>query len=271
MTVATPLNALVLAGARSTGDPLCVAEGVASKAIIDIAGQPMLSHVMTALSGAGAHAPIWVLGGQGEDLSRATGGVAFQSLPATGDGPAGSLVEALTGPVPLPLLVTTADHPLLTPEMITHFVHAARESDADICIGFATRSTIEAEYPETRRTYLPIGEKNLSGCNLFYLKNDNALQVLRFWRGVEQHRKHPWRIARALGLGFLLRLFLRRGSTDGVFALLSRRLGASITPVILPFADAAVDVDKPSDLDLVRSIFEARDASTGGTAEHQNG
>ncbi len=252
------INALVLAGARASGDPLCVAEDVKSKAVIDIVGAPMLSHVMHALTDAGLRAPIWVLGGEDEDLKSAVGGVAYNGIPATGTGPAGSLAAALKSPVPLPLLVTTADHPLLTPDMIRYFLGQSRNSGADICIGFARRDTIEAEYPTTRRTYLPIGERDLSGCNLFYLGSEKAVQVLEFWRTVEQHRKHPWRIARRLGLFFLIRLFLGRGRSDNVFDLLSKRLGASIRPVILPFAEAAIDVDSTADLKMVRAILENR-------------
>lgn len=260
MSEAAKVNALVLAGARATGDPLCEAEGVQSKAVIEIAGAPMLSHVMRALASVELRTPIWILGGNEENLDTATGGVPYRSLRAEGEGPAGSLAIALRGPVPLPLMVTTADHPLLTPEMIQNFVTSARNSGADICIGFARRDVIEAEYPTTRRTYLPIGDRDLSGCNLFYLRNDKAAQVLEFWRKVEQHRKHPWRIARNLGLWFLLRLLFARGRTDGVFDLLSKRLGATVRPVFLPFAEAAIDVDNPADLQMVRGIFEKRAA-----------
>ena len=45
-----------------------------------------------------------------------------------------------------------------------------------------------------------------------------------------------------------------------VFALLSRRLGATVAPVILPFAEAAIDVDSAGDLALVRGILAARAA-----------
>jgi hypothetical protein len=40
--------------------------------------------------------------------------------------------------------------------------------------------------------------------------------------------------------------------------MLSKRLGARVSPIILPFAEAAIDVDKPGDLRLVRDIYAAR-------------
>jgi len=37
--------------------------------------------------------------------------------------------------------------------------------------------------------------------------------------------------------------------------LVSRRLGIDAAAVVLPMAEAAIDVDKPADLDLVESIL----------------
>lgn len=254
--------ALVLAGARGSGDPLCVSEGVGSKAVIDIAGLPMLARVLNALGHAGLDGAVWVLGGEPDDIRAASGGRDIVPLTADASGPAASLALALDGPVTTPLLVTTADHPLLTGEIVSDFLQVARQTDADLCIGFARLPTIEARFPDTRRTYLPFGARDLSGCNLFYLANDRAVAALRFWGGVEQHRKHPWQIARRLGLGFLLRLLLRRSDGAAVFDLLSRRVGAKVHPVILPHAEAAVDVDSVADLEMVRDLISGREATT---------
>src|SRR3546814_17985298 len=53
-----------------------------------------------------------------------------------------------------PLLVTTADHPLLTPAMIDHFCRASAAGGADVTVGLAPEAVIGTAYPATRRTYL---------------------------------------------------------------------------------------------------------------------
>lgn len=254
-----PTHALVLAGARAGGDPLCRAEGVESKAVIDIAGQPMLSRVLRALAQSRANCGTpWVMGLEGVGLARAADGMSCQTVAGAGRGPAASLLMAIEGQVTTPLLVTTCDHALLTSEMIDTFLEKSIASGADLTVGLADRATIEAAYPQTRRTYLRLGGDELSGCNLFYLANPQALPVIRFWQHAEQDRKQPWRIAWRFGPLTALRIFLARGGAEAVFALLSRRLGARVAPVILPFAEAAIDVDKPSDLALVREIYAGR-------------
>lgn len=256
-----PVSALVLAGARSGGDALARAEGVASKAVIEIAGRPMLARVLAALAGAGVQSPVAVLGLDGAALAAAAGGLPCRSVQSPiGAGPAASLLGALSGAVTLPVLVTTCDHALLTPAMVEAFVTRSRASGADLTVGLAERATIEAAYPETRRTYLRLGGAELSGCNLFYLADARALAVLRFWQSAEQDRKRPWRIAWRLGPLTALRILLGRPGVDAVFALLSRRLGARVAPVILPFAEAAIDVDTAGDLALVRGILAGRAA-----------
>ena len=121
-TTTQMVHALVLAGARAEGDPLCLSEGVISKAMIDIAGQPMLSRVLRALGGSRVNLPAFVIGLKGAALEQAADGIACHFNEAQGKGPAASLLMALEGSVATPLLVTTCDHALLTPEMIDTFL-----------------------------------------------------------------------------------------------------------------------------------------------------
>ncbi|MEE4462085.1 MobA-like NTP transferase domain containing protein, partial [Azotobacter chroococcum] len=80
-----------------------------------------------------------------------------------------------------------------------------------------------------------------------------------FWRQVEQERKRPWRvIAGALGPLATLRYLLGRLTLEQALAQLSRKLGVKIGAVVLPFAEAAIDVDSRADLDLVERILAQR-------------
>ncbi|MDZ4096075.1 MAG: nucleotidyltransferase family protein [Paracoccaceae bacterium] len=259
-----PVQPVVLAGARAGGDPLCRSEGVVSKAVIRIADKPMLARVLTALAASRASLPAHVIGLDAATLALAADGIPSLPVMAKGQGPAASLLAALDGQIAPPLLVTTCDHALLTPAMIDNFLAQSIASGADLTVGLAERATIEAAYPETRRTYLRLGGAELSGCNLFYLATPQAASVLRFWQDAERDRKKPWRIAWRFGpltaLRILLARLIGRPGPDAVFALLSRALGVRVQPVILPFAEAAIDVDSPGDLTLVREILARRTA-----------
>ena len=248
--------ALVLAGARASGDALALAHGVDSKALIDIGGEPMLSRVLRALDQSPRlrEAP-YVSGLSSEVLRQASGGIEARSAPSVAGGPAASLLGVIEGGIPLPLLVTTCDHALLTADMVNHFVEEALRSGADLAIGLASKATIQASYPNTKRTYIPFGGAPMSGCNLFFIGSPEALKVIRFWRQAEQDRKKPLRIVWRFGLITALRLLIGRPGAEHAFKLISGRLGARIAVVKMPFAEAAIDVDSQADLDLVKSII----------------
>ncbi len=266
------ISALVLAGERPGRDPWLVAEGVDSKADIPVAGQSMLDHVLAALGCSGLARPIRIAGAKPAARARlATGhGVgSLEHLPACA-GPAASALAGLEAVGRYPLLVTTSDHPLLTPSIITAFVTAALDSNADLAVGLATKETIEAEYPDVRRTYFPVGGRRVSGCNLFLVTSSLAKGAIAFWAQAEADRKHPLRLARRFGLLNALALLRPGVSLDQVFGIVSRRLGCTIRPVLLAEAAAAIDVDKPGDLSLVRAIMaEPSEAQVTKANDHR--
>ena len=256
---AQTVSALVLAGARASGDPLCVAEGAESKALIDIQGEAMLARVLRALSNSAlVRQPAFVSGLSAPLLERARGTMAATAVTSAEGGPASSLLGALERDIALPLLVTTCDHALLTSAMVDHFLASAIAGGADLTVGLAGRDTIQAAYPETKRTYLNFGDEPLSGCNLFFIATPAALKVIEFWKSAEQDRKQPWRIAWRFGLLTGLRILIGRPGVQRVFELISARMQARIGIVKMPFAEAAIDVDSPGDLALVRSILSKR-------------
>jgi len=75
---------------------------------------------------------------------------------------------------------------------------------------------------------------------------------------VQHLRKNPLKLARKLGIGIGAKYMLGRLTLKGAFDYAAKRIGITAAPVLLPYAEAAIDVDKPSDLALVESILMAR-------------
>lgn len=240
---------LILAGQREgVPDPLCDAMSVSHKAEIPIAGMSMLDRVVAALIEVNLKDKLYISGYSESNLKQVT----------HGKGPADSVALGLAEIGQYPCLITTCDHALLTADMVRNFIEGAEESAADICVGLATETVIQAEYPETKRTYLRFADVAVSGCNLFYVANAEGLKAVAFWQSVQHLRKNPFKLARKVGVGIGLRYAARRLTLKGAFDYAAKRIGISAAPVLLPFAEAAIDVDKPSDLDLVETILAAR-------------
>jgi GTP:adenosylcobinamide-phosphate guanylyltransferase len=257
-------NSLVLAGRRDAENPFAEVQGETHRALLDVVGVPMLVRVVRALRASTSVDRISVSIDDSDAFEavpelrelKARGEITHHSsLPS----PSRSVQDALNGgSLGDRVLVTTADHALLTPRIIDHFAACAEQSDADVTVGVVAESVLRAAYPSTTRTYLRFRDGGYSGANLFAFRSQQALRAAEFWVRAEAFRKQPWRLASAFGPITLLLFVLRRLSLEEALERASRVIGCRIRAMPLPFAEAAIDVDRPSDLELVSEILAAR-------------
>lgn len=255
------LTALVLAGTRPGGDPLAEYAGVSHKALIDIGGTTMIERVVAALAAAPEVGRIVIAIDRPERLEGLAGlqpgacGKPLSTMPIAA-GPSATVTAALAREG-TPLLVTTADHALLQAQWVREFL-AACPADADVVAALAERAAVEAAAPGTRRTWLRFADGDFSGCNLFLLARPQAAGPVDLWRQLEAARKQPLLLMQRLGWTFALRYRLGRLSSAAAAARLGELAGhARVALVSMRDGRAAIDVDKPADLDLVRALVSA--------------
>lgn len=254
------LAAVVLAGTRGEGDPLAAAEGVRHRALLPVAGVPMLLRVVRALRAAPGvgHVQISIDDPAAlEDVAELSEAArkGWLSVRRSLESPSRSVLDCLEAAGAGPVLVTTADHALLTPEMVGCFLAAGEAARVDVCVGLVARSVLEARFPESTRTWLRFRDDDYSGANLFLFGTPEARRAAEFWRRAESFRKRPWRLVSAFGPVALVLFLLRRLELDAALARASRAIGAKIAAVRMPMAEAAIDVDRPSDLALVEELL----------------
>jgi CTP:molybdopterin cytidylyltransferase MocA len=257
------VNALILAGSRGPDDPMARAAGVSHKAMLPVAGVPMLLRVVEAVRATPGTERVYVCIEDARVIAQVPGLEALQRaqllavVPAA-ESPAASVAAALARiDLARPLLVTTGDHPLLTPAILQRFIELAPR-DCDLAVALAPSDIVSTAYPGAIRTFYRLGRRRFSGCNLFLVRSPKVAEVARFWRRMEAHRKRPLRLIWEIGPLALLKVLVGQMGAEEAFAYLSRKTGAIIRHVELPIADAAVDVDKPADLELVERIFASR-------------
>lgn len=254
MSSAPPYTALVLAGTRPGGDPLATHAGVSHKALIDVGGLPMLLRVLHALAASPAVARIVVAIDRADVLCGFPDvGKPVVVVPAA-SGPSAS-VAAVLAREGAPLLVTTADHALLQAAWIDEFVAGTRsDMVADAYIGLARSEAVLAAAPDTLRTWLRFSDGAYSGCNIFLLRTSASLGIVRLWQQLEAERKRPLSMLRRLGWWHVLRYRCGRLGLATALARLGKLADARLAPVLLTDGRAAIDVDKPADLELVRRL-----------------
>ncbi|MFK7913516.1 MAG: NTP transferase domain-containing protein [Pseudomonadales bacterium] len=250
----------ILAGERPGGSVLARHFAMPSSVLVPLAGRTPLEFALQALEASAWIDGGWLLGPNPEALEACPGAHAavrragLKPWPVS-SGPAASLLTLLEAQPNRPLLVTTADHALLTKDIVDHFIAAARHSNADVVAGLVPYERVAAAHPESRRTLLKLRDGPFCGANLFWLNNRNADHAVAAWRRFEAHRKAPWKMVRMLGLGTLGRYLTGQLDSHQAAARLSRLCSARVAFVSLPFANAAVDVDSIADWSLAEQLL----------------
>jgi GTP:adenosylcobinamide-phosphate guanylyltransferase len=243
-------TALILAGARqATGDGL---NGAQLKALLPVSGTPMIDRVVKTVSASKYIKRIVVCGPS--SLGTWTNVTYFP----TGSSPANSILQFLESRTDTdPVFVTTADHPLLTTEMVDHFLMGAEKSDTDLVVGMVDKNVVKAKYA-TSRTGYKFRDGVWKSCNLFACMTPRVATMAHFWQFVEKNRKKPWRVVRAFGVWTLISVLIGRWDLRQALMRAGARVGITIAPVIMPWPEVAIDVDTLGDKELAESILQAR-------------
>lgn len=244
-------NALILAGSRGRSDPVAASAGVTYKALAPVACRPMIEHVIGALEAAPEIGDIAVSAAPDMPLPARLRRFDAGATPAT------SVLTTLDA-LGTPLLMTTADNPLLSLGTLAQFLTAAERGDCDAAAGVALREVVERAGNPARRTYLKFRDGPVSGCNLFAFVTPEGRRAAEFWRRMEAHRKRPWRMAMEIGPAALLGYLAGRLSRDGAAKAAGRAAGCRAALIALDDPFAAHDVDKPDDLGFADRVLRGR-------------
>ena len=253
-------TAVVLAADRGPDDPVARAAGVHCKSLAPVGGRPLLFRVLDALA-ASRTVDTCILSGppksivdQEPDLGSliASGRVKWLENQAS---PSSSAFQALQSlPNETPVLLTTADHALLSARIVDHFCSEARATGSDVVAGVARHEAVAEAYPQTRRTATRLKDGAFCGCNLFAFLTPRARLAADFWRQVENQRKNPLRLIQVLGWTAVWRYITGQLSLAEALNRISGRLGFKAGVVVMPFPEAALDVDTVGDLRLIENI-----------------
>lgn len=260
--------ALVLAADRGSQDSVARYAETVCKAYAPVCGKPMVIRVLNALNDCHKIKSALLCGPPESLLS------ACEELEQRIDTRQVDWVENLDSPArsaahglsridsQQPVLLTTADHALLTSEIVEYFLQVSSNLECDAVVGVIRYETLQARYGDTRRTVIRLQDGNFCGCNLFAFNNARGRTLVDFWQQAEALRKRPWKlISRVLGWQAVWSYLLGRLTLDQALQKISGKTGVRVCPVILPFPDAGIDVDKVEDLQLVESILIRSDST----------
>jgi GTP:adenosylcobinamide-phosphate guanylyltransferase len=156
------------------------------------------------------------------------------------------------------VLVVTADIPMLTSEAINDFLAQCADVEADLYYPIVTKQANNARYPNNKRTYVRLKEGVYTGGNIFLVNPEIIPRCMEVAERIIDNRKNPLKLCCILGWSFVIAFLLGLLSLGKVEKRVSEILGITGAVVLSDYPELGIDVDKPSDLELVRTVFSAR-------------
>lgn len=228
-----------------------------SRVMIDVNGRPMLQHVLDALDAAASITGLIVIGLPPEAQSQVNAHKPIHFLPDGGsliaNVKAGLAHVRATRPDDTAALICSADVPHIQGHMVDELVHLCQPFDHAFYYTIAAAELIEARYPHSQRTYTHFADGvKISGGDVFVVQVAMLDTSEILWESITNARKRPWRMAQLVGLGTLFKLLTRRLSIEEAAARASRIIGKPVKVLFLPYAELAMDADKPHQIELLR-------------------
>lgn len=249
------MNAIVTAGGiPQPKDPLYTYSHGDSKALIDVAGKPMIQWVLDALSDAKNVDNVIVIG-----LSAKSGLSCKKPLHFLSNRGRmlANIVAGVNKSVELKkkdeyVLVVSSDIPAVKGEMVDWLIDTCMETKDDIYYGICPREVMETRFPDSKRTYTHLKDMDVCGADMNLTHVRMATEHLDMWESLIGSRKSPLKQASIIGLGTLLALFMRRLTLEDAIKRVCDRIGIKGRAIIWQHAEPCMDVDKPHQLELLR-------------------
>ena len=248
-------DAVVMAGGGKA-EPLTEQEGVSNKAFILLQGKPILGYVLDSLAAAPSVDRVVVVGPEQElGLLQQEEGYRFTPVHEAG----GMLDNMAAGLKAVDqdrlCLIVTGDIPLLNEQVVEGFLKLCSPFKDDFYYPILTRESCRNRFPETRRTYVRLKEGTFTGGNAgllrpsWFARNRHRLEMFI------AYRKKPLKLLRILPLSFMFKFLFKQLSVAELEINLSQLLQLKARAVPCDFVEIGIDVDKISDLEVVRQAL----------------
>jgi hypothetical protein len=93
----------------------------------------------------------------------------------------------------------------------------------------------------------------VAGGDLGIIQPDVVINNRELWNALSNARKHAWQLAREVGVMVLLKLLTRQLSIPDIEQLAARLTGKPAKVLLNPYAEMAMDGDKPHQVDMLRA------------------
>lgn len=232
------------------------------KALLDVAGKPMIQWVLDALSEAKSVGHVAVVGMDGS--VRLSCKKPLSILPnhynMVENLRAGARRILELNPSAEYVMTCTSDIPLVTPEAFDWIVGESQKLRHEFYLTMITKGAMLRRYPGSKRRTDRFTDIEVRGADITVVEPRIILQ-----NGIadtlKQLRHNTLKQLMFVGFDTLLLIRLRRLDLAGFTKRLSIKHGLDWHALICPFPEVAMDVDFPNELELVRRVLSTNGSS----------
>ena len=256
------MDAIVTAGGIPLPEePLYPATRGESKALVDIAGKPMIQWILDALTASKTVNNVVIVGLTDKSGLKCGKKMYFVSNQ-------GKMVENLQAgarkvkeisPKASHALMVSSDIPGITGEMIDWVVNTDMETDLDVYYHLIERDVMEKRYPGCKRTWTHLKDMEVCGGDMNVGRISLMLsEETGIWDKITDARKSPLKQAAMIGFGTAFKLLTRQLTLAEAEENIMKRLDITGKAIVCPYAEVGMDVDKLFQLEIMREDLKKR-------------
>ena len=231
------------------------------KALVDVAGKPMVQWILDALTESTTVDNVIIVG-----LTEKTGLKCGKKMYFVSN--QGKMVENLQAGARKVLeindkaeyaLLVSSDIPAITGEMVDWVVNTAMETKLDVYYNVIQREVMDKRFPGSKRTWTKLKDMQVCGGDM----NVGRLALLTtdetdMWERITGSRKSPLKQAALIGFDTAFLLLTGQLSLQTAETNIMKRLNITGKALVCPYAEVGMDVDKPHQLEIMREDLKKR-------------
>jgi GTP:adenosylcobinamide-phosphate guanylyltransferase len=242
-------------------EPLYDATQGHPKAMVDMAGKPMVQWVLDALSDSSNIDNVVIVGltdKSGLKCKKKMYFVSNQGKMVKNLQAGAQKVQEINEKAEY-VLIASSDIPAITGEMVDWVVKTALEEKVDIVYNVIQREVMEKRFPGSKRTWTRLSDMEVCGGDLnaarisLIVNDDTAM-----WEKITNSRKNPLKQAALIGYDTAFLLLTGRLRLQDAETRVMKRMNITGRAMVCPYAEVGMDVDKPHQLEIMRADLTKR-------------
>ncbi|MEQ8169256.1 MAG: NTP transferase domain-containing protein [Candidatus Eremiobacterota bacterium] len=254
-----PVKAVILAGGKLDNSFKNCGENTFNKAFIEINNRFMLEYVIEALKKASLVEEIILMIPENIVTEQVKKNIPVNVIGNSGESLVKTVVNSLKY-IPADtqrLLLVMADLPLLTDGAVDDFVRRCYETDGEYYYSILRKEDMVEKFPDARNTYIKLKDGTFCGGGLVMLKPEICDKYrTELMDKMTQERKNPLEMARMLGATTLLKIATGQATRKDLEKRTSELFKCKTISIVTPYAEIGINVDRPGELELVRSLYK---------------